>query len=86
MKTIRFETTFCEDLRGSKHLSNRLKSAFVEIPAPDNIDELELDISELTGYIEETTGLFVFSLEVIETKDNEQYNNNIMKNYGKKQK
>jgi hypothetical protein len=75
MKIIRFKTSFNDTLEGCMNEVNKLKVAYIEIPAPDNIDELEADGYKLTTYIEKLTNCFVFEQEVINkpvTTTNEQ--------------
>ena len=64
MKIIRFETTCHNELQGSKHSDNLHKIMFVEIQAPENLEELAT--YEIVDYIEKLTKLFVFSFEILE--------------------
>ena len=57
MKMIKFETTFHKELKGCKNPKNKHLIANVELPAPENIENM--DGYELTQYVESTTGLFV---------------------------
>lgn len=62
MTTIKFETTFHNELKGCKNKKNAHKIAIVELPIPQNIDINNK--YALTSYIEELTGLFVLSIKL----------------------
>jgi len=65
MKMIKFQTTFHKELKGCKNPKNIHLLANVELPAPENIEEM--DGYELTQYVEINTGLFVLEgFEIIE--------------------